>query len=236
MTHSGRSWPSILAVKTRPTPKPRHLARATLLALLVAAAPLPLWAQSDSKAARFYEDALVRFEKKDLPGAILQLKNALQADKNLLPVHVLLGKVLLSDGQIPAAEAAFTEALRLGVNRAEVVLLLARTMVLQGKQQEVVEQQRFALSGLPAGLQAKLLLIKAGAHSDLGDARLALQNIEEARTLDPTLIDTWLAEIPVRIRGRQFKEALAAAAKARAMDPNSAEMHYQSGSISSALS
>ena len=235
MTHSGRSWPSILAVKTRPTPKPRHLARATLLALLVAAAPLPLWAQSDSKAARFYEDALVRFEKKDLPGAILQLKNALQADKNLLPVHVLLGKVLLSDGQIPAAEAAFTEALRLGVNRAEVVLLLARTMVLQGKQQEVVEQQRFALSGLPAGLQAKLLLIKAGAHSDLGDARLALQNIEEARTLDPTLIDTWLAEIPVRIRGRQFKEALAAAAKARAMDPNSAEMHYQSGSIQHVL-
>ena len=202
-----------------------------MLALLLAGAAPALLAQSNGKASRFYEDALVRYEKKDMAGAIIQLKNALQADKNLLPVHVLLGKALLANGEIPAAEAAFTEALRLGVNRAEIVLLLSRTLVAQGKQQQIIDEQRFQLAGLPTGVQAKLLLVKAGAHNDLGDARAALKAIEEARTLDPGSIDTWLAEVPVRIRARQFKEAQIAVDKARAMDPNSAEMHYQAGSI-----
>jgi hypothetical protein len=68
--------------------RPSDFSRAALLALWVAAAPLPALAQkNDTKAARFYEDALVRYEKKDLPGAIIQLKNALQIDKNMLPVH-----------------------------------------------------------------------------------------------------------------------------------------------------
>ncbi len=62
---------------------------------------------ADSKASKFYEDALVRFEKKDMGGAIIQLKNALQIDKNMLPVQVLLGKALLKNGDAVAAEVAF---------------------------------------------------------------------------------------------------------------------------------
>ncbi len=68
------------------------------------------FAATDPKAARFYEDALVRYEKEDLPGAIIQLKNALKIDKNMLPVHVLLGKALLDNGDFVAAEVAFQEA------------------------------------------------------------------------------------------------------------------------------
>ena len=75
----------------------------------------------DSKASRYYEDALVRYEKKDIPGTIIQLKNALQVDKTLLPVQVLLGKALMQNGEVAAAEVAMLEALRLGVNRAEIV-------------------------------------------------------------------------------------------------------------------
>ena len=50
------------------------------------------YSQGNAKAAKFYEDALVRYEKKDIEGAIIQLKNALQIDPNMLPVQVLLGK------------------------------------------------------------------------------------------------------------------------------------------------
>ncbi|MCU0923923.1 MAG: hypothetical protein MUF16_26980 [Burkholderiaceae bacterium] len=52
----------------------------------------------------------MRYEKEDLPGAIIQLKNALKIDKNMLPVHVLLGKALLDNGDFVAAEVAFQEA------------------------------------------------------------------------------------------------------------------------------
>lgn len=205
------------------------------LVLALAAAALPAHAVSDPKASRFYEDALTRYEKRDLPGAIIQLKNALQVDKNMLPVHVLLGKALLASGDVAAAEAAFLEALRLGVNRTEVVLPLARATVAQGKQQDLISNPRFQNAGLSTQTQVRLMLLKSGAHSDLGDGRQALKVIEEARALDPQAIDTWLAEVPVRIRSRQLKEAQAAVDRARALDPKSAEMHHQAGSIQHVL-
>ena len=96
----------------------------TALAALSALACTLAHGAPDGAAARFYEDALARYERRDIGGVIVQLKNALQIDKNLLPVQVLLGKALLRNGDAVPAEVAFTEALRLGVNRAEVVLPL----------------------------------------------------------------------------------------------------------------
>jgi cellulose synthase operon protein C len=191
----------------------------------------PALAAADAKAARFYEDALTRYEKKDVPGAIIQLKNALQIDKSMLPVHVLLGKALLADGDVGAAEVAFNEAMRLGVNRAEVVLPLARAVIGQGRQQHVIEQPRFAPAGLPPGVQLKMLLLRASAYADLGDARNALRTAEEARQLDPQAAEPWMSEVPIRIRARQPKEALAAADKALTLAPGNAEALYLRGSV-----
>ena len=203
-----------------------------MLALLLGASPLPSMAQAtNTKAGRFYEDALDRYEKKDLAGAIILLKNALQQDRKMLQVHLLLGRALLASGQAAAAEVAFDEALQLGVNRSELVVPLARTLVAQGKLQEVIDQQRFAVQGLPAGIQSQLMLIKATALGDLGDARTAIKEIENARALAPNFVDVWLAEVPLRIRARQFREALAAVEKARTLDPRSASVHHQTASI-----
>jgi len=153
---------------------------------------------ADGRAAQYYEDALVRYEKKDLAGAIIQLKNAIKVDGRMLPVHVLLGKALLDNGEPAAAEAAFEEALRLGVNRAEVVVPLARALVGQAKQQGLFDQPRFADSGLPPAVRLQLLLVKAGAAGDLGDRKAALQALDDARTIDAANPDTWVAEVPVR--------------------------------------
>ena len=153
--------------------------------LLLSASTLGAAAAPDAKASRYYEDALVRYEKRDLPGTIIQLKNALQIDKNMLPVHVLLGKALLDSGDALAAEMAFTEALRLGVSRDEVVVPLAKAVVAQAKQQEIFEQPRFAETGLPARTRFQLLLVKAGAATDLGDGKAALEAVEDARASTP---------------------------------------------------
>ena len=117
-----------------PESRRSRTAHALLLALLLGASSLPLLAQpANTKASRLYEDALVRYEKKDMAGAIIQLKNALQIDNRNLAVQVLLGRALLAQGDIVAAEVAFTEALRLGVDRSEVVAPLARAVINQGK-------------------------------------------------------------------------------------------------------
>lgn len=185
----------------------------------------------DGKASKYYEDALVRYEKKDLAGAIIQLKNALQVNKEMLPVQVLLGKILLQNGEVAAAEVALTEALRLGVNRAEVVIPLGQAYLAQGKQKLLMEQQQFSLLGLPAAVQLELLLLRCAASTDLGNIPGALKAVDEARALDQKSPSVWLAEVPVRIRARQFREAMDAADRALALAPNAAQAWYQKGSV-----
>ncbi len=189
------------------------------------------WAAGDPKASRFYEDALTRYEKRDIPGAIIQLKNALQIDKNMLPVQVLLGKALLVNGEAAAAEVALNEALRLGVNRAEVVVALANAYVGQGKQRQMLDHPQFSPAGLPPTTQMQLMLVRASAMADLGDARGALSGIEAARAIDPRWPDTWIAEVSIRIRARQFPQAQTAVERALSLAPNSPEAWYQKGAV-----
>lgn len=203
--------------------------RAAVLALLLGVFGQGTTLAADPKASRLYEDALQRFEKSDHAGAIVQLKNALQIDKNMLPVHVLLGKALLARGDVRQAEVALVEALRLGVNRAEVAVPLAKAVIGQGKPDVVLADARFTPEGLPPATRYELLLLRAGAAADVGDLRTALQSVNDARALDTTASGSWISEVPIRIRARQYREALAAAERAVALAPDLAEAHYSRG-------
>ena len=190
------------------------------------------FAQGDAgKAARFYEDALKRFERNDFSGAIIQLRNSLQIDKNQLSAHLLLGKALLGDSQVAAAEFEFSEAQRLGVNRTEIAIPLAQALVAQGKQAQVFTDPRLRLDGLPPGIQMQLQLVRAGAASDTGDGTSAMQAILAARAISPNDAASWLAEVPLRIRARQFSEAMAAAEQGIKLSSGSADAFYQKGSV-----
>ena len=145
------------------------LLRPFIAALLSACACAALAA--DPKASQYYEDALNRYEKKDVKGAIVQLKNAIKIDRKLLPVHVLLGNALLANSEVVAAEVAFNEALKLGVNRAEVVVPLSKAVLAQGKRQPLLDDPRFSTAGLPPRVRLQLLLQIAAAQVDLGKAK-----------------------------------------------------------------
>jgi putative PEP-CTERM system TPR-repeat lipoprotein len=186
---------------------------------------------ADPKASKFFEDALARYEKKDIPGAIIQLKNAIQADPNLLPVHALLGKALIQNGEVAAAEVAIVEAMRLGVARAELIVPLAQALIEQGKQQQIFDDPRFNPAGLPGQVQAQLLVMRAGAYADLGDMRNAMKAVEEAKAVDPRSASPLLAEVAIRIRNRQFKEAGEAADRAIVLAPDLADAVYKKGSV-----
>lgn len=209
----------------------RLLAGVACAALLACAVPARAAEDNKAKAAKFYEDALSRYERNDISGSIIQLKNALQADKTLLPVQLLLARALMADGQVAAAEVAITEALRLGVDRAEVVQTLGRSLLAQGKHEQMLEQARMAPAGLPNSVRLQVLLLRASAQADLGDPAAALKSVTEARAIDPSAVETWLAEVSIRLRGRQFTEATTAADTAIKLAPQSAEAYYQRGSI-----
>lgn len=204
---------------------------AWVIALSAAVVVHSAFAATSPAASKYYEDALQRFDKKDYGGAIIQLKNALQLDKNFLAVHLLLGKALLEQNQPNAAEAALVEALRLGASREEVVVPLARALEATGKARQLLDDERFADKDLSASTRFELLMLKAGAADDIGDNRVAMQLLEKARVLDPASMQTWLAEAKVRIRTRQFQEALTAVNKALELAPGKAEPLYVRGSL-----
>ena len=185
----------------------------------------------DGKVARFYEDALKRYERKDYAGAAVQLKNALQVDNTQLTVHLLLGKALLAGFDVANAEFEFSEALRLGVNRSEVVVPLAQTLIGQGKSAQVFQDTRLRLDGLPKAVLIPLLLLRSSAYSDVGDKRAALDAVMSARALNPADPSTWLAEVPLRVRNGQMREATAAAEQALKLAPGNADAFYQKASV-----
>ncbi len=192
--------------------------------------PVTVMAAS-AKAIKFYDDALVRYRKKDYSGASIQLKNALQTDASYLAARVLLGKTLLKLGDILAADATLSDSLERGANRADVVLDLAQTYVAQGKQKLIFEQDQFKLDGLPLPVRVQMLLTYGGCKLDLDDPKAALKFIEQARVLDPKSPDTWTAEVPVRLRMQQFKEANEAVEKAAALAPETPDTQYRRAAV-----
>lgn len=198
------------------------------LAFALLQAPSAAQAAPVSEAGRLYEDALKRYEGHDLAGAAIQVKNALQKDPRLLAAHLLLGRTLLAQGKAMEAEQSLLTALRMGVDRSEIAPLLARAYLDQGSPKRVLEQ--IDVSGLPARALFEVLLLRAGAQTDLGDLRGAERTLDEARRIDAGAANLQSAEAALRMRERNFPAAIQAADRAIAAAPKDARHWMTRGS------
>lgn len=198
---------------------------AALLGLLFA----PLVAATPEKAATYYEDALARYERNDVPGAIIQLKNAVQQDNRMVAAHLLLGKALLRNGELKPAEASFEQALKLGVNRSEVAVPLGRIFLTLGQPERVID--RISADGLPPAVRVEVLAMRGTAYAELGRERLAAEAFAEARLLDPKSIVPLLAEIPVLLAAGNVDRAATLAAQAIKLAPESAPAWNMQASV-----
>ena len=161
-----------------------HFSVMVLLALLIGFSGSIRAASKNEQASRYYEDALVRYEKKDFAGAIIQLKNALQQDANMLAAHVLLGRSFLEKGQPNSAEVEFDKSLKLGVDRAEIAIARAQAYAYQGKYRRLLDA--VALDGLTPIVHQAVLSIRANAQMELGDLQAARQTLEQAYAITGT--------------------------------------------------
>jgi cytochrome c-type biogenesis protein CcmH/NrfG len=142
----------------------------------------PIAVATPEQAAKFYENAVRRHEKNDVAGAIVQLKNAVQQDPKMLAAHILLGKLLLQQGDAAAAETTFEQALRLGVDRSEIAVPMARAVLQLGKPDKVL--QGIGPDALPPGPRVELLIIRGHAHRSLRDLDAAARSYRDALELD----------------------------------------------------
>ncbi|MDB5800027.1 MAG: repeat:Tetratricopeptide 4 [Rhodocyclales bacterium] len=213
---------------------PRALAHRLVCAFLLSCccAVSVVGAADTERAAKFYEDGLTRFKKNDVDGAIIQLKNALQQDNRLLAAHVLLGKALLRNGNPPAAEAAFNDALRLGVNRSEVLASLGRVYLLMGQPKMLIE--RVTPDDLPTLAKVEVLTLRGQAFADMGNYPQSSQSFENARAADPSSVVPLLAEIPVLLSLGQSERARSLAERAVAIAPANADAWNMYASVAHA--
>src|SRR5262245_58775256 len=139
--------------------------------------------QKSGRSGTYYDDALSRYEKKDVAGAVIQLKNAIREDPGNLAALVLLGRAQLETGDPAGAEEAFAKALQLGVDRSEIAVQMAQALFDQGKFDALLE--RFPVESMPPAKRIELYVLRAHAQKGLGDIKGALRTLEEARRIEP---------------------------------------------------
>jgi len=206
---------------------------------LAIGAAFPAWADN-AESSKFYDDALGRFERNDVAGAIIQLNNALQKDPNMLAAHVLMGRARLKNGDPAGAETSFEKALKLGVDRTEVALPLAQAYAAQGKSDALLE--RITPTGLPRESQIEILVLRGNAFADKGKTADALRSLDEARALDPKSVAVRLALVNVLVRSGDKARASAVLDETIKIAPDSsaawnlrAQLAHLSGNLPAAL-
>lgn len=108
-------------------------------------------------------------DKNDHPAAIIQLKNALQAQPDLAEARFLLGRALLLKGDPAGAETELQKARELGHSPDQVTPLLVRSRLALGQFRQVTEDFAQVRLGTPQA-QAELHTQLAIAWRQLGNA------------------------------------------------------------------
>jgi putative PEP-CTERM system TPR-repeat lipoprotein len=202
-----------------------HILLATMGGVAEAANP-------QDKAERLYQDALSRYDKEDFSGAIIQLKNALQADPQALAAQALLGRAYLASGQPDAAEEAFERALKLGVHPSELAVPMAQALLDQGKGKELLG--RFTARSVSVSQRPELLLLRGHAYKQSGDLASARREFEEALTVKPGFVPALRSEAELLIREGRTAEAVKFVGEATRLDSSDSAAWFLKGLTSQA--
>ncbi|MET0858080.1 MAG: XrtA/PEP-CTERM system TPR-repeat protein PrsT [Telluria sp.] len=119
----------------------------------------------------------------DITAAVIQLKNALQKDPDNRDARRLLGEVYIEQADAVSAEKELRRALALGAPSTDLLLLVGKSLLLQGQFQRVLDEFNSVpdAAGRPA-----MLTLRGGALLGLGKQAEAAALFEEALKTTPT--------------------------------------------------
>ncbi|MGE3772005.1 MAG: tetratricopeptide repeat protein, partial [Gammaproteobacteria bacterium] len=199
-----------------------------------------VFAADDARGAAEYERALELLQKRDSQGALIELKNAVQAAPGYLPAWLELGRIYLDFGYGQLAEGAYERASELGADASLTLLPRARSYLIQGKLDELLALTPSGES-TPAD-QAALLVLQGNAQLESGEPEEALQRFKRAERLAPRSAAALWGTSMARLRQGDVREALLYADSAAALAPEQAETWFvraevqrQAGEVDAAL-
>ncbi|MGY8869795.1 MAG: XrtA/PEP-CTERM system TPR-repeat protein PrsT [Pseudomonadales bacterium] len=188
---------------------------------------------SSNDVAAYFEDANKLYYQDELTSAVLQLKNALQADARHLPSLILSGEIYLQQGDAKAAEHVLRQALLFGADSSLVILNLAKAYLQLGDYQRIITD--LPIDGLASRIQVDLLGYRAEAYTLLGQLKDARYAIDFALNIDSGALLPRLANVILLIREGSYDEALENAQQLIVEWPNDARSWNSHASIVHAL-
>ena len=155
-----------------------------LAALLAAtlAAPVPAAVDRDGSQA-YYEQAMEFFRAAQFPEATIQLKNAVQRDPKNLAARIMLGKVLLCEGQPLAAIKELEMAQAMGGDENLILVPLAQAYIDVAEHEHVITG--FVAEGHLPAVDGELYILQAEAYLQLGSRKPAEEAYLSAGVLMP---------------------------------------------------
>ncbi len=182
-----------------------RLTRLAFAAVVAAAALTACGGKSEADLTVSGKELLA---KKDLAGAIIQFKSALQKQPDYAEARLLLGKALLDNGDPVSAVVEFGKAQELQTPEEQVVPPLARAMLLMGDEKKLLT--RFGKTRLKeAGAAADLATSLATAHMLRNDKDSAQQLIASALQLVPGFLPAIVLQARLQASEGDFDGALA---------------------------
>jgi putative PEP-CTERM system TPR-repeat lipoprotein len=204
--------------------------RNALIAVPTLLAALALAGCADESPEKRIAAAKQYLQKNDTKSAVIEIKNALQANPDSGEARFLLGSTLLKEGNPVAAEVELRKAQAANYPDAQVVPELARAMLMLGQAKKVVDEFGPARLGAPAA-DARLQTLLAAAYGALGKADQAQDALAAALAADPTNAEALLVSARQKAAARDIDGATAVVDGVVAREPGNADAWKLKGDL-----
>ena len=173
--------------------------------------------------------------KNDNKAAVIQLKNALQANPDLGEARFLLGKALLASGDVAGAEVELRKAYNLKFSSDEVIPLLAQTMLANGQAKKLTDE--FAATELGTNpAKASLKTVLSTAWSAQGNSEQANSELTAALAAQADYAPALLAQSRQKAVSGDIPGALSIVEGVLAASPKDHDALLLAGSLLAAKS
>ncbi len=206
-------------------------ARTLVLAGLVASTWIGQgFAMSDRNAsAAYFQDAKDYIAQGRTDDAIVQLKNALQADPNNVEARLKLADLYIETNNGVSAEKEARAAIDRGDLKGTAQDKLADAYLLQGKYQALLDE--ITPESASEDVRAEVLRARGEAYHVLGDEDNAIASYEAAEQREPNAAGPKVGLVRVYIRQHNFAKAEELADFAMAGDPSSFDAVIAKGQV-----
>lgn len=183
----------------------------------------------DISSGQYVEQGRAALESGEIRTAIIELKNALQAEPDNVDARLLLGQAYARAGDGASAQKELGRARELGVNSADLQPWLAKARLLQGELETLYELE--IPDDAAVATRAEMTRIKAQALLERGDTARAAALAQKALELEPDSAAGMLLTARIEASRNNLDSAKEWTGRALAIDEGNASAWSLRGSI-----